>query len=325
MKSVNVVLTMDCEPTTSTSDPTASGPRDWAQGERAIRGYVEIGRKYGFPVSFFIHPETAIAQRELFKELESEGACLGLHVHPWKYSLWRHGGKRYFNHYGNLSDAEQLCLLTETSALWQDALGRHPLYFRSGTFSANDSIFRVLHQAGFRGGSCSAPGRVVREMQAIWTATEPDPHRGHSHFRQLRGDLDFANVPLTMDFSRLLAATNERRMYADLRPDTDWPGQYGIQYHEIATNIVAQVKARNPAVPTIAIITHNHFEFGDPRGTQTQRLHAALEGLQSACAAQRITPIGARLDEIVDQVLAIPYEEPPFHREGYIFENVDSR
>lgn len=323
MKEVNVVLTMDCEPTTSTSDRTASGPRDWAQGERAIRGYVGLGRRHGFPVSFFIHPETAIAQAALFKELEADGACLGLHVHPWKYSRWRHGGKRYFDHYGNLSDADQLCLLTETAALWQDALGRHPLYFRSGTFSANDSTFRILQQAGFRGGSCSAPGRVVREMQAIWTAAEPDPHRGHPRFRQLAGDLDFANVPLTMDFSTLLTATNDRRMYADLRPDTDWPGQYGISYQTIATNIVDQVKARAPAVPTIVIISHNHFEFSDPNGTHTRRLQAALDGLQSACAAAGVKPVGARLDQIVDEVLAIPYEAPPFHCEGYIFKKGD--
>jgi len=70
MKTINVVLTMDCEPTTSTSDRTASGPKDWAQGERAVRGYVGIGKKHGFPVSFFIHPETSIAQSGSFAILD---------------------------------------------------------------------------------------------------------------------------------------------------------------------------------------------------------------------------------------------------------------
>jgi hypothetical protein len=325
MKQVNVVLTMDCEPTTSTSDSSASGPKDWAQGERAVRGYVGIGKKHGFPISFFIHPETAIAQASMFKELEADGACLGLHVHPWKYSKWRHDGKRYFAHYGSLPAEEQLCLLTETATIWQDAIGRHPLYFRPGTFSANDSIFSVLQRAGFRGGSCSAPGRVVREMQAVWTATEPDPHRGHATFRQLRGELDFANVPLTADFSQLLSAPNGRRMHADLRPDTDWPSQYGISYQTIASNIVNQVKERAPAVPAIVIITHNHFELSDPNGTHTKRLHAALDGLQAACEAAGIRAVGARLDQIVDQVLAMPYEPEPFCCEGYIFEKAKTR
>lgn len=319
MKEVNVVLTMDCEPTTSTSDKSASGPKDWAHGERAVRGYVGLGRKHGFPVSFFIHPETAIAQTAFFRELEDDGACLGLHVHPWKYSKWRHGGKRFFNHYGNLSEDEQLALLTEASALWRDAIGYQPLYFRPGTFSANDSIYKVLQKAGFRGGSCSAPGRVVREMQAVWTSTEPDPHRGHARFRLLAGDLDVANVPLTMDFSKLLEAPNNRRMHADLRPDTDWPGQYGIEYQTIATNIVTQLKERNPAVPTIVIISHNHFEFSDPNGVHTKRLNLALDGLQKACAAAGLKPVGATLEKVIDKVLAIPYVEPPFNCEGYIF------
>ena len=145
-------------------------------------------------------------------------------------------------------------------------------------------------------------------------------YRGSAGGGPIAVDLDdFANVPLTMDFSNLLTATNDRRMYADLRPDTDWPGQYGISYQTIATNIVEQVKARNPAIPTIVVITHNHFEFSDPAGVHTRRLHAALDALQNACSSAGIKPIGARLDQIVDKVLATPYEEPPFHCEGYIF------
>jgi hypothetical protein len=35
--------------------------------------------------------------------------------------------------------------------------------------------------------------------------------------------------------------------------------------------------------------------------------------------------VGARLDQIVDQVLAIPYEPEPFCCEGYIFERGKAR
>ena len=323
MKEINVVLTMDCEPTTATSDKSASGPKDWAHGERAVSGYVGIGKSYGFPVSFFIHPETAIAQAPMFKELEEKGACLGLHLHPWKYSKWRHDGKRYFAHYGGLTADAQLTLLTEASALWRDAIGYQPLYFRSGTFSANDSIFRVLAAAGFKGGSCSAPGRVVPEMLAIWSGTEPDPHRGHALFRHVSGDLEFVNVPLSADFSALLTGMHGRRMHADLRPDTDWPGQYGVSYETIATNIVNQVVDRAPLVPTIVIISHNHFEFSDPAGTHTLRLRSALDGLHRACKLAGVKPVGATLAQIVDKVLAVPYAPQPFACEGYIFKKGD--
>ena len=110
-------------------------------------------------------PAAAVAQAGLFRELKEKGACLGLHMRPWKYSLWRHQGRRYFAHYGGLSIIEQHELLEESSVLWAEAIGHRPCYFRPGTFSANDAIFQVLAAQGFRGGSCSAPGRLYRRCK----------------------------------------------------------------------------------------------------------------------------------------------------------------
>jgi Polysaccharide deacetylase len=173
MQDIKIVLTMDCEPTTATSHPSATGPATWGVGEDAVRGYVEIAAGYGLPVTLFVHPEAAMAQAEMFRELERNGACLGLHMHPWKYSLWKHGGRKFMAHYGGLSPGDQEALLAEASDIWAEAIGHRPTYFRPGTFSANDAIFQVLHARGFRGGSCTAPGRIIPEMQAIWTAGQP--------------------------------------------------------------------------------------------------------------------------------------------------------
>jgi hypothetical protein len=106
MDEIRVVVTMDCEPTTATTDPSATGPKDWFAGERAVRGYADISRAYGFPVTYFIHPETALAQAGVFNDLAANGACLGLHMHPWKYALWRYGGRRFMAHYGGLTEDE---------------------------------------------------------------------------------------------------------------------------------------------------------------------------------------------------------------------------
>lgn len=319
MKEVSIVLTMDCEPTTATSDRSASGPKDLPRGERAVLGYFDIAKSYGFPVTYFIHPETALAQGAMFKDLAKQGACLGLHMHPWKFSVWRYQQKRFFAHYGGLSENDQRALLSEAATLWHEAIGHRSEYFRPGTFSANDAIFRVLAELGFRGGSCSVPGRVVAEMQAIWTGAEPDPHRGHAQFRQARGDLDFANIPLSADLSALLTAKAKRRMYADLRPDVDWPAEYGVSYKTIANNIVTQVKERAPAVPAIVIITHNHYEFRDAADAVTQRLRASLDALCAACVAADIRPVGATLSKVADDVLALPPVQETFALEGYIF------
>ena len=149
MQNIKVVMTMDCEPTTATSHPQATGPANWSAGEDAVRGYVDIAAGHGLPVTLFVHPEAAVAQSALFRELENKGACLGLHMHPWKYSLWRHHGHKYLAHYGGLSAIEQQEILQESSTIWAEAIGHRPYYFRPGTFSANDAIFQVLATQGF--------------------------------------------------------------------------------------------------------------------------------------------------------------------------------
>lgn len=320
MTKMQVVLTMDCEPTTETSHPAATGPADWRAGEDAVRGYVEIADSYGFPVTLFVHPEAAVAQPDLFRDLEARGACLGLHMHPWKYSLWRHGGTKYLAHYGGLSRVAQGELLAEASAIWAEAIGHRPDYFRPGTFSANDSVFAVLAEQGFRGGSCTAPGRVIPEMQAIWTGGQPDPHRANPVFRQAVGELAFANMPLSADFSRHLSGPAGRSMYADFRPDVDWPGQYGVSYRTIATNIVAQVTERAPAVPVLNAITHNHYRYRDASDPVYGRLRVMLDEMVSACSAAGRDAVGATLKDVADAVFASPVVREPFVCEGAVFD-----
>ena len=87
MKDMRIMLTMDCEPTTATSDASASGPANWALGERAVLGYWDMARSHGFPVTYFLHPETAVAQASMFNEVLDVAAS----------------GKRYMAHYGDLA------------------------------------------------------------------------------------------------------------------------------------------------------------------------------------------------------------------------------
>lgn len=320
MREIKVVLTMDCEPTTATSHPAATGPATWDAGENAVQGFAQAAKEYGLPITLFVHPEAAVAQAQVFKELEKQGACLGLHMHPWKYSLWRHRGRRYFAHYGGLSTIEQQELLAEASGLWREAIGHRPDYFRPGTFSANDSIFQVLEAQGFRGGSCSAPGRLIPEMQAIWTGAQPDPHRANAAFRQATGGLNFANMPLSADFSRVLAGPSGRSMFADFRPDIDWPGQYEISYRTIAANIVNQVCERGPAVPVLNSITHNHYAYRNPTDAVYGRLRMMLDEMLAACHKAGLRVSGATVKDVADEVLALPPAHAPFICEGAIFD-----
>jgi hypothetical protein len=178
----------------------------------------------------------------------------------------------------------------------------------------------VLAAHGFRGGSCSAPGRLIPEMQAIWIKGQPDPHRASAVFRQAQGELEFANMPLSADVSQPLAGPSGRSMFADFRPDVDWPGQYGVSYRTIATNIVSQVRERRPAVPVLNSITHNHYAYRDTADPVCRRLCVMLDELMSACHKAGLRVIPATLQDVTDEVLARPAVAEPFVCEGAIFD-----
>lgn len=295
MDRIYVAITMDCERGRTFTHPTASGPEDFEASEAWVRAYARLAGEHGYPVSFFLHPEVAVGQAEAFLDLERDGACLGLHLHPWKF-----GDGRYPAHLGGLSGEDQRAVISEALALWQQAIGRRPAYFRPGTFSANDATFAVLTELGFRGGSVSAPGRVYRDLNSIWTGAEKDPHRPHAIFRQWTGDLPFANIPLTHDYSRL-ENLNGRRFHRDLRPDyTD------ADYPRIADNIVRQLVERAPAIPLINMVTHNDHDYTNPDDRVRRNYDVVLTAIDDACAAHGLETVGITVAEICDLVLDGP-------------------
>lgn len=162
-------------------------------------------------------------------------------------------------------------------------------------------------------------------MRAIWVGGQPDPYRGHSVFRQARGNLNFANMPLSADFSRVLNGPANRSMYADFRPDVDWPGQYQVSYRTIVANIVMQVRERAPTVPVLSTITHNHYAYRDSDDPVTQRLRTMLDEMMTACQAAGMEARGATLREVTDDVLAHPATQEPFVCEGAIFDLAGQR
>jgi len=301
MKTINIVISMDVEPVRppGRSGPATSGPDSYEESARFICGYQSIAAGFGFPVSFFVHPEAAVAHPDLLLDLERQGATLGLHIHPYKWDP-----VRYRAHFGELSANEQLAIVSEGAAVWKHALGKEPRYFRPGTFSANDNTFRVLAQLGFVGGSCSCPGRVFPELYAVWAGAPADPHRAHPVFRNMPGTLDFANLPLSVDLSTVREGQSNSQLW-DLRPD-----YLKADYDRIATNIVSQVVERNPAVPMVMVVSHNDNDYSDANHRVTKNLRRSITALVSACERAGLQPVGATVASVCDQVLAQPAVAP---------------
>jgi hypothetical protein len=64
----------------SSSPSTTSGPPDLEKAEIWTRAYADIAAEYSFPDTFFTHPEVAVAQANLFRELESNGCSSPLEL-----------------------------------------------------------------------------------------------------------------------------------------------------------------------------------------------------------------------------------------------------
>jgi hypothetical protein len=282
MKTISVLITMDVEPVLPGKRPDgATGPNNYEESERSIRGYVQMAADYNYPVSFMIHPEVTNTHSELFQQLESEGACMGLHLHPWKFN-----DGFYKEHFGCLSYTQQTAILSEAIAIWMNGMGYRPKWFRPGTFSANDSTMSVLNDVGFAGGSISLPGRVYPDMCAVWSGAPFDPHFGHATFRLLEGELPFINIPLSVDNSRK-ENRDGNHFYWDLRPDWE-----EADYHNIANNIVTQILDRKPVVPVLQMVTHNDNDFTSPTNRVRNNFAIVLREITNACRTHGLDPIG---------------------------------
>lgn len=260
METLYVCPTMDCEPVRDevpedVRSISLSGPESWEQSERAIRGYIRACGDFHLPVTLFVHPEVAAAHRDMLLEAEAAGACLGLHIHPYKLA-----GSEYKYDVGAYTAAEQLKMIREASAKWEEILGRGPLYFRGGYFSANDATFSVLTELGFFGGSLSNPGRVLPGHYSVWAGAPDYIHPVHPAFRQAASeDYPFIEVPVAVDYSRPVSrgAAGEAGF--------EWPyaAAFSYDHKKAASNIVDRLIRENNAFPLYVTDVHNDQELGD--------------------------------------------------------------
>jgi len=300
LKEVFVLFTMDCEPAKTDVSAHAlrmsrSGPKDYEESERSIRGYVEAVRAFGFSSTLFVHPEVAVKQRDLLLELQSRGVCLGLHLHPYKF-----GDGRYRRDLGAYSASEQYKLIKKAMTVWENALGQKPLYFRPGYFSANDNTFRVLQKLGFRGGSVSCPGRELLEHYSLWSGAEPYPHRANLNFRQLKGSSKFVEVPISVDFQRpVLKGHAGQKGYEWLYvPCTLY------DHKEVLRNILKRFKVEAPRFPVIVTDTHNDQDYSNHENPARSNLSLILNSIKRFCREMDVKPKSCTLDDLCDLVLS---------------------
>ena len=299
-RDVHVLFTMDCEPARGDVSSHAlrmsgSGPRDYAQSAASIEAHCRGLLSRGSPVTLFLHPEVAEAQADLVLALEAEGACLGMHLHPYKL-----GDGRWQHDLGAYPADVQGEILRQAGAVWEKALGRKPRYFRAGYFSAGDATFAVLQGLGFRGGSVSIPGRVLPEHFSVWAGAAPFPHRVHPAFRQRAGTSDFVEVPVPVDRRRPVT-----RGHAG-EAGFEWPyiPASAYDHRRVVTDILESFADSDRPWGTIVMDTHNDQDYGDPNHPATRNLAVIEATIATQCERLGLRPVGSTVADVCDRVLA---------------------
>lgn len=299
LKTVYVLLTMDCETARMDVTPYAtrmssSGPADYRESEQSIRGYVEAVAASGFPVTLFAHPEVALDNAALLLDLQDRGACLGLHLHPYKLK-----GEEYRYDLGAYSASGQREILQKAMAVWASALGQTPRYFRAGYFSGNDCTFGVLHELRFRGGSLSNPGRILPSHCSVWAGAEVYPHRAHFGFRHIRGGSDFINVPVSVAFVRPVAVGHAGEQ------GYEWPYiPHSYDHRKVIRDILERFRDDAPRFGTIVTDTHNDQDYTDPGHPARVNLDLILRSVREFCEEMEMQPVGVTLDTLCSLVLS---------------------
>ncbi len=295
---VLTIFTMDVEPVTS-ADGHTSGPATATEGAQRAREYADVLGDFGYCPTYFIHPEMAELQAELFLELHDRGAGLGLHLHPPKFSEMPSQ-----HELGGLTKDRQLEVISAALAIFERHFGFHPRIFRPGCFSGNDSTFSALHELGFDGGSISIPGRIWLERYCVWAGAEPHPHLVNAEFRQLPGQLPFVDIPLSVDrLGGLHSHPLGFQHYPDLRPGGVYSEEEdsGRDHLELLQHIIQQLAEDEPKLKTIVIDVHNDRSFSDPAKTSARQLRTILDNLKPELERFRLHPVSATIGDAIER------------------------
>jgi hypothetical protein len=287
MKKLLFNLQVDCE-------ATQHAVQDAGLGERAIRGLGEVLAQTGTRGTFLVIPGDIKVHAKIYQELEAQGHEIGLHVHPADLG--------YDEFFGVQSGAMQKQILCEAVDIWSQAMARKPDSFCPGYGSANDFTYGVLEELGFTHGLCSIPTRNLPQCACLWASAPLDPHYPHRYNRSLIGDVNFVEMPLTIDA--------ESRMWGGAHPQDLRVELVDAKNHWYTMNkaVLRQKQDRTPLMQLHAA-THNVFEYSDEKNFRRETFVGIVEGAKQIAEREGLEfqPVTlAQMAEIYRQ--AVPLE-----------------
>lgn len=282
---------VDCEATQhSINDP--------ALGERAIRGLGQVLAETGMKGTFVVIPPDIKVHAHIYKELESEGHEIGLHLHP--------ADQGYQEFLGVYGFDDQVRILEEAIEVFAQAMGRRPRCFTPGYCSANDHTFPALEAVGLTHGKVSLPTRNLPQCACIWGSSPLEVHYPHRFNRSLKGNVNFVDVPGTVDVeSRMWGGAHPQDLRVELVDAKN-------HWYTIHKNVVRQAAGDDIPVKHLKAATHNIFDYSDPKNFRRETLLGIIAAAQRICEDQDCTLVPATTADIAEEFrrkVPLPTEE----------------
>ena len=255
-----VNLTIDCEATQGyVNDPEL--------GKLSARGFRDVIEKYGMKGTFFLLPGDARSNREFYRELPERGHEVGLHLHP--------ADEGYFEFTGVMGPDEQREMISVVKERWTEAMGFEPKSFCMGYATANDFTYAILDELGFTHGQMGVPGRSIPETACFWEGFPMDIHYANRYNRMYPGDLDFIDIPYTIDpESRIWGGKACLALYIE---------QVDAKNHWYTIFKAVRRQKNDNSIPVkfLRSVTHNFHDFASPKSFRGQTLVGIIEGMKS--------------------------------------------
>jgi hypothetical protein len=265
-----------------------------ALGEHAIRGLGEVFAETDTKGTFFVIPGDIEVHTTIYRELEQQGHEIGLHVHA--------ADQGYGEFLGDQNAETQRKILTEAMNRFAQAMGRKPASFCPGYLSANDFTFGVLEELGFSHGTVSCPTRNLPQCACVWGASPLDPRYPHRYNRVLNGDVNFVDLPPTVDpDSRMWGGAHPLDLRVELVDAKN-------HWYTIDKSVRRQV-GQNTPIKQLHAITHNVFDYSDPKNFRRETYLGMVKAAREIAAREKLQFRAATLAEVAQAYRsAVPFE-----------------
>jgi hypothetical protein len=265
---------MDCQ---TPQKPGGAPDQTWEVAELAVRGLYELFAARGLEhcLGFCSEPEVARRQPDLFQEMARNGCWQALHFQVKGYRP--PGAQEDLSWEKSLAEYdydEQLQVLRIARDDWEQSLGLPAESFGACCAQANDYLFPILADLGFRQCYCTAPGRYLPPWHQLWHGAFPHTRHCSSKSRLVPGELDLYEFPITRGLEQIPGPLPGTLTVTDCRAEAELDFE--------ATMAICEASVRDQIMRDHPVLyvhnpTHNTWDVTDRSSGRRRAVETTIE------------------------------------------------